>query len=102
MGRFVVQHPTDKKLSAVYGFDHALGFFAEVRRGELLVAEYDRLHPPYAEKQGLLDLLVRNGFFTAAEAQQAHGMSAYMLPDEMEPEFRRAAQVLEDLLRAAD
>lgn len=101
MNRFIVNHPTDKGLRASYGLDRALGFFAELKRGERILAEYDRIHPPYADKQGLLDFLVRNGFFTATEVQLAHLESAHTEPEEMEPELRRAAHVLENLRAAA-
>lgn len=101
MKRFVVKHPTDRKRRASYGIDRALGYFAEVRLGERIVAEYDRLHPPYSDKQGLVAFLVGHGFFSAAEVGLAHSASAHTLPSEMEPNLRLAAEVLEDLRAAA-
>lgn len=101
MSRFGLDHPTDKGLRAVYGLDRAIGFFGEVTCGKRLVEEYDRLHPPYDDKRGLLAFLAKHGFFTPRQVQEALRQSAWALPGEMEPELRRVAEVLENLRAAA-
>ena len=82
MPRFNVTHPTDSAKSAVYGFDHAIGFFAEFhdenetnsRYPSGAVLEYDRLQPNYDNGnplQGALLKFIEQGYFSESDMRLA-------------------------------
>ncbi|HZZ83931.1 MAG TPA: hypothetical protein VFE30_05300 [Anaeromyxobacteraceae bacterium] len=100
--RNVLKHPTARKRTATYGFDRAVGFFVNIEREGMLIAEYDRLRPGYGELNGALRLLVEQGFLQAADIDEAVRLCPVLLPAEMEPGAGRAAEVIENLRRAAD
>ncbi len=98
----LLRHPTARKRTATYGFDRAVGFFVNIERKDMLIAEYDRLRPGYDELNGALRFLVEHGFLQAADIDEAVRLSPVLLPEEMEPGAGRAAEVIENLRRAAD
>ena len=103
--RFRLEHPSELRTWALYGFDHSgLGFWCEVRRRGHLLASYDGLSAPggMTSIQGVLDLLVNHGLVTESDVAAAllelpHRDAA----DIQDPDLRRAAEVIERLREAA-
>jgi hypothetical protein len=99
--RFQLKHPKTRRTRAHYGRDHSIGYFVEIRQGERLVEEYDRLHKGYDELNGALRFLVRHGLLTEADLGLAAGLVAAVGSQQIEdPGVRRAAEVIENLQRA--
>ena len=70
--RFTVKHPHDNDLEAVCGFDRSeVGWFAEVRKQGRILAEYDGLLFPNTSLRGVLQVLVRYGFFSSLDIAEA-------------------------------
>jgi len=82
VSRFEVAHPIDLSKSAIYGFDHAIGFFVEFRDENEsnsryfsgAVLEYDRLQPNYDNGNplhGALLSFIEQGYFTESDMRLA-------------------------------
>lgn len=100
--RFSLKHATDPDRRALYGLDHALGFFVEVRDRGRIVAQYDRIHPPYDDRNGAVQCLIQHGFFTKHDLNEAATLVGSFMSDELEPgAVRCAAEVIENLSRAS-
>jgi len=101
--RFTIQHPTDTAMKAVYGFDPtAVGYFVEVRRAGKLVCAYDGLHFGQTSITGVLSRLVDHTLVTEDEVAEAQDWLPHMDAEDIEdPDVRRAATVIENLLSAA-
>lgn len=100
--RFELKHPKKRNVMAAYGWDRALGFFVEVSFGGMPTAEYDQRHPPYDALNGALRLLVAEGFLAAGDVDECLRLGGALLPGEMDPGPRRAAEVIGNFRRAAD
>ena len=103
--RMEIAHPTNSQITAVVGWDHLLGFFAEISNRGFRIYQYDNLvvETGQTSLQGLLNLLVNQGFFTDLETAEAHRMLGYVddVDDIEEPSVRLAAEVIERLKEAA-
>lgn len=106
--QFRLKHPSAPEFSAMYGYDRALGFFCTVFKKNRVLAEYDALHGPQNEAQGILDLLCEHGFI---EDPASIGLAMQLLPhadrDELskmegDPDVVRAARIILNLRKAAD
>jgi hypothetical protein len=104
MAQFLLRHP-DGQQHARYGWDHAVSYFVEVRRGGRIVATYDALAEAFDAArplEGALRFLIESGFFTQEELEEAIGLGAALLLEEMEEPLRRVAEVVGNLKLAAD
>ena len=103
--RMEIAHPTDPQMSAVLGWDHLLGFFVEIRNRGSRIYQYDNLvlEDGQTSLQGLLNLLVSQGFFTRLDIAEAHRALGYVddVDDIEEPAVRMAAEIIERLKEAA-
>ena len=102
--RVRVVHPEDQRLVAVAGHDRsALGWFCEIHH-EGIREEYSGLtHGKPTTLQGVLDVLVRHGFFSREELHEGLALAHFGFdPEEIEGEgARRAAEIVEQLKQAA-
>jgi len=99
--RYQIIHPRNRKVRASYGVDQSIGYFVEVRYGERLLEEYDRLHKGYDHLNGALRCLVKHGLLTEADLGLAAGQASALRSEEMgDPGVRRAAEVVENLQRS--
>ena len=82
VSRFSVAHPTDPTKTAVYGFDHSIGFFVEFhdendsnpRYTSGAVLEYDRLQTNYDNErplQGAISNFIQQGYFSEDDMRLA-------------------------------
>jgi hypothetical protein len=82
--------------SAAIGFDHVLGWFADVMKGGRVEESYGGV--PGRQKgtlAGALTLLVRHSFFAADDVADAQRLLAHCDPSEIDDEgTRHAAEVL--------
>jgi len=102
--RLTIQHPTEKNVIAVCGFDHqAMGWFLDIRsRGHLLLDYSNLVCDDETSLTGILNILVSRGFFTAAAIPQAYDTLQVLDVEEIDnEEIRRVAAILEKLKAAA-
>ena len=103
--RMEIAHPAAPRMTAVLGWDHLLGFFGEIRNRGCRIYQYDNLvcDDGPTSLQGLLNLLVGQGFFTALDIAEAHRALGYIddVDDIEEPAVRMAAEIIERLKEAA-
>lgn len=100
--RFELEHPDEDHVNAVYGHDHAIGFFVEIRVRDKPLLAYDNTHSGYRHLQGALDLLIEAEFFTSVDVTDAHQWLQHFMSAEIpDADSRRAAQVIENMRRAA-
>ncbi len=59
---FTLTHPTDETLTAEYGWDHALGYFATLVASEKVRLEYDVFQVGVTTLRGVLEFLATHGF----------------------------------------
>jgi len=94
MSKFKLDHPTENGTTAEYGEDGALGFFVEVRKPKQRNACYDATHPGYDHLNGALRFLMKHGFYTQDDLEDA----LVWLQDDCEsrttPAVRRAIDVV--------
>ncbi len=101
--RFTITHPTDTTLRAVYGWDHALGFWIDVRRRGRLQEARDALREAggVTSVGDILATLVAHSFLDEDNVHEAMSMLAHVDATDIEdPDERRAAEVIERLRRA--
>lgn len=102
MAKLHLDHPDNPKITAIYGFDRAVAFFATIFEQGRCVAEYDRLQQGYRDLQGALEFLAEHGFFEPDDIQLAISF-AYLAPEDFDnASTRRCAEVIEKFRRAAD
>ena len=86
-----------------YGYDRALGFFAEICAPGRPSVEYDALTDNYSGLPGLLNFLVESGFFQRVQLEEA--LEAVLMVDtaaEIEDsDIRQIAELVERLKEAA-
>jgi hypothetical protein len=104
--RFELEHPTNSKRTATYGFDHGMGgFFVEVREGRKLLKCYDPITEGYDRERpldGALKFLAQFDFFSEEDMYCARDALLHCSPEEVEPELRLAAEVTANFKTASD
>ena len=100
--RFTLKHQRKKDLQAAYGWDHAIGFFVVVSVGKMVTAEYDALHPGYADLEGACRFLIEHGFYTEDDYEEAASNLPHQSADEMPKKIGRVGKVIENFRKAAD
>ena len=100
--RLTLEQPKNRDLEAICGYDRALGFFCEVRRGGRIVEEYDLLTCHPNTLQGLLDLLIDHGFLKRPDLEEALTLLMTIRnPSEIRDETVRQAALLVYRLKEA-
>ncbi len=100
--RYELQHPEEDHVKAVYGFDHAIGFFVEVWVDDAPLLAYDETRSNYRHLEGALDLLAEAEFFSREDVADAHKWLRHLMLDDIpEADTRRAAEVVVNMQRAA-
>ena len=102
--RFTLDHPSTPHVRAAYGWDHALGFWIEVRRRGRLLEAHDALREAggVTSVRDILDALVAHGFVTEDAVAEAMTWLPHRDAAEIQdPDVRRAAEVIERLRGAA-
>lgn len=106
--RFRVDHPTDVRLRAEYGWDPIAGFFVEawfefhekptMSFSAIDDVSYDQRRPLWSA----LEFLAQLRFFSHPDLQRAIALGDERLPEEMPQRLRRIAEIIANFKAAAD
>lgn len=99
--RFRLDHPLRPRARCHYGFDHALGFWVELR-GDGLHDNYDRTVPGYAGLNGALAAIAGAGFFQMLDLQTGLLRSEHEHQHDLPRRQRAAVEVVSNFKSAAD
>ena len=103
--RMNIDHPSNPRMMAVVGWDHLLGFFAEICHRGCRLYQYDNLvcDDGPTSLHGVLSLLVNQEFFSNFDVGEAHRALGYVddIEDIDEPAVKTVAEVIERLKEAA-
>lgn len=100
-----ISHPSDPKVRAEVGWDHALGWFADVIRSRGTPKSYSAVEQNYDHERPLLGLLVflaGHGFYTMEALTDALGRVQHEDADELPPELRRVVEIVTLVKGTAD
>ncbi len=97
-----VDHPTQPKTYATYGWDKHIQFFIVIQKAGRVVGTYDCITPGYAHLAGALQLLAEHGFFEPWQLELALQRLPHMDEvSDLDPELRLAGEVLINFRLAA-
>lgn len=99
--RFQLEHPNLPGARCRYGFDHALGFWAEAR-GAGMRADYDRLNANYRGLDGALAFIAGHGFLRLDDLQVGLLLTARGEDRQLTELQQRAVDIVGNFKRLAD
>jgi len=99
--RYHIEHPTNPKVTAAYGWDPFLKFFAQIYRGQRPAEAYDATIPGYSDLAGALAFLGRHGFYDHWHVEAAHQQLRHTELEDLGPEIKVAAEILINFKLAA-
>lgn len=100
-----IPHPSDPKVRAEVGWDHAVGWFADIIRGRRKTESYSTVHPGYDRERPLLGLLLFlsvQGFYGEEDLIDALDRVQHEDLTDLPPELRRVVKIVTLVKGTAD